>query len=76
MLQATLSFNLPEDSADHQTAIDGWKWKSLVREILDNLRQDLKYNSDNLSNEQLQILENMKTMIHSRLTEENLSVND
>lgn len=75
-MTANLTFNLPEDSTDHQTAIDGWKWKSLVREILDNLRQDLKYNSDNLSPEQLRILENMKTMIHSRMTEENLSIND
>lgn len=75
-MTATLTFNLPEDSADHQTAIDGWKWKSLVREILDNLRQDLKYNSDNLLPEQLRILENMKNMIHSRMTEENLSINN
>lgn len=74
MPQATLTFNLPEESAEHQTAIDGWKWRTVVDDILQNLRQDLKYNVENLTADQQKVLENMRGFIHQRLTEENLSL--
>jgi len=76
MPQATLTFNLnlPEESAEHQTAIDGWKWRTIVDDILQNLRQDLKHNPENLTADQQRVLENMRGYIHQRLTEENLSL--
>lgn len=74
MAQATLTFNLPEESVDHQTAIDGWKWRTIVDDILQNLRQDLKYNVENLTDDQQKVLENMRGFIYQRLTEENLSL--
>lgn len=74
MPQATLTFNLPEESAEHQTAIDGWKWRTIVDDILQNLRQDLKYNVDNLTPDQQKVLENMREYINQRLTEKNLSL--
>lgn len=71
---ATLTFNLPEESAEHQTAIDGLKWRTVVDDILQNLRQDLKYNVENLTADQQKVLENMRGFIYQRLTEENLSL--
>lgn len=73
---ASLTFNLPEESSEHQMALDGWKWKAIVSAILDNLRQDLKYNAENLSSEQLKILEKMRELIVNIATEENLSIYD
>lgn len=73
---ASLIFNLPEESAEHQMALDGWKWKAIVSAILDNLRQDLKYNAENLSGDQLKILEKMRELIVNMAEKENLSIYD
>lgn len=75
-MTAQLTFNLPEESAEHQMALDGWKWKAIVSAILDNLRQDLKYNVGNLSNGQIDILEKMRKLIVDMAEEENLSIYD
>jgi len=42
-MTATLTFNLPEESVEHQTAIDGQLWKSLVWELDQTLRNTVKY---------------------------------
>lgn len=73
-MTAQLTFNLPEESAEHQTAIDGWKWRTIVDDILQNLRQDLKHNVENLTADQQRVLENMRGYIYQRLTEDNLSL--
>lgn len=73
-MTATLTFNLPEETSEHQTAIDAYKWRMIVDDVLANIRQDLKYNSDNLTPEEQNTLENMHKFIYRRLGEENLSL--
>ncbi len=73
-MTAQLTFNLPEESAEHQMALDGWKWKTVVEEILNNIRQDLKYNPEKLTADQQKILENLREFIHQRLEDENLAL--
>lgn len=73
-MTATLTFNLPEETSEHQTAIDAYKWRMIVDDVLANIRQDLKYNSDNLTPEEQKTLENMRKFIYRRLGEENLSL--
>jgi hypothetical protein len=70
-MKATLEFELPQDSGEHQTALDGWKWRMIVNETLENLRHDLKYNSD-LNSETVRNLESVRAFIFQRMTEENL----
>ena len=41
-MKAILEFNLPEESEEHQIALDGWKW----REVLQLLDQSWKYRDD------------------------------
>ena len=72
-MTAALTFNLPEESVEHQDAIDGYKWKSVVNRTLEEIRNELKYN--NLSEETDRKLEQMRACIFSWLAEENLSVN-
>ena len=71
-MTASLTFNLPEESTEHQDAIDGWKWKSVVNRTLEQIRNELKYN--NPSEETGKMLEQMRACIFSWLAEENLSV--
>jgi hypothetical protein len=70
-MKAILEFELPQDASEHQTAIDGWKWRMILNDVLENLRQDLKYNN-NLNSETAKALENMRGFIFQRMTEENL----
>lgn len=70
-MKAILEFELPQDASEHQTAIDGWKWRMILNDVLENLRLDLKYNN-NLNPETAKSLENMRAFIIQRMTEENL----
>jgi hypothetical protein len=70
-MKATLEFELPQDASEHQTALDGWKWRMILNDILENLRQDLKYNN-NLNSETAKTLESLRGFIFQRMTEENL----
>lgn len=49
-MKALLRFDLPEELEEHQTALDGWKWKAAVEEMGEYLRSKLKY--EDLSDEQ------------------------
>ena len=73
-MTAQLTFLLPEESAEHQMALDGWKWKTVVEEILNNIRQDLKYNPEKLTADKQKILENMRGFIHQCLEDESLAL--
>jgi hypothetical protein len=72
-MKATLEFELPQDAFEHQTAIDGWKWRMIVNDISENLRTDLKYNN-NLHHEAAKNLESLRSFIFQRMTEENISL--
>ena len=75
MPQATLTFQLPEEDGEFFKAANGWKWRMIVNEILDNIRQDVKYSQDT-TEEQKRVLESMKTFIHGRMSEEGLLLDD
>jgi len=75
MPQATLTFQLPEEDAEFSQATNGWKWRMIVSEILENIRQDVKYSQDT-TEEQKKVLENMRSFIFGRMTEENLSLDE
>lgn len=71
-MTATLTFNLPEEAEDHQTAIDGWKWKQVIREMDELLRSKVKYGNDFVfPNETLTFA---RQAIHDLMTEYNLSL--
>ena len=42
-MRATLQFRLPEEEEEHQTALDGWRWKLVVDRMCQFLRSRLKY---------------------------------
>jgi len=45
-MTAALTFNLPEESEEHQVAADGWKWKTCVADLDQVFRDKLKYGHD------------------------------
>jgi hypothetical protein len=42
-MKAKLIFNLPEDTEDYETAVNGWKFKLVLGELDEHLRSKLKY---------------------------------
>ena len=75
MPQATLTFQLPEEDGEFSKATNGWKWRMIVNEILANIRQDVKYSQDT-TEEQKKVLENMRTFIFGRMSEEGLLLDE
>ena len=75
MPQATLTFDLPEEDVEFSHASNGWKWRMIVGEILDNIRQDVKYSQDT-TEEQKKVLENMRSYIFGRMSEEGLLLDE
>ena len=42
-MKARLEYDLPEDALDFRTAADGWRWRHVVEEMDNKLRDRLKY---------------------------------
>lgn len=43
-MEATLKFTLPEEDREFRVAQDGWKYRAIIEELGQWLRDDLKYN--------------------------------
>jgi predicted nucleotidyltransferase len=59
--KATLTFNLPEERYEHEVAINGHKWKSIVYELSILLRNKLKHGNDYKTPDEA--LEDIKTTL-------------
>lgn len=62
-----LEFNLPEEQEEMQTAIDGSKWKSVVWEINNYLRNKIKY-------EEKEEFEPIREQLSQLISDSNLSL--
>ena len=45
-MKAILEFTLPEETDEHELAVNGWKWQMILRQIDDKLRSRLKYETN------------------------------
>jgi hypothetical protein len=63
---ATLQYALPYEAEEHQTAIDAMRWRMVVGELDEYLRNRLKYESDQLPIDAHDALE----AVRARLLEE------
>lgn len=55
-MKATLEFSLPEETEQHQLALNGWKYETAIDEYFNWIRAELKYN-DQLTEEKAEWLE-------------------
>lgn len=75
MAKVILEFDTNEEAEDIRCALDGWKWKTLVFEIDQMLRNKLKYPSETISNELYTELEKLRNEIQELVSDSNLSIN-
>jgi hypothetical protein len=52
-MKATLEFNLPEESEEHNSAINGWKYQLILEEIFNYLRRQEKIGNTHLNIEDI-----------------------
>ena len=70
---ATLTFNLPEESEEHQAALDGQKWKTAMHDLDQHFRDKLKYGHSLTTASET--LEYARQIIYEVLVTEGLSLN-
>jgi multidrug efflux pump subunit AcrA (membrane-fusion protein) len=69
-MKATLEFNLPEESEEHQLAVHGAQWRAVVSELAEELRRRLKYES--LDPKSAEAVESIRTKLFEILEDEGL----
>lgn len=74
MPQATLTFNLPEESEEHLCAVNAFKWKSVVSSLDNYLREQFKYGHSFKTPDEA--LEKVRQTLFDILNEEGLSIYD
>ena len=74
MPTATLVFNLPEEREDHLCAVNAFKWKSVVSDLDNHLREQLKYGHSFKTPDEA--LEKTRQALFDILNEEGLSIYD
>jgi hypothetical protein len=73
-MEAILKFNLPEETDEFNSALNGWRWKIVVAEFDAYLRTQLKYKSDNYSDSELELIENLRETLHQTIEESGVSL--
>ncbi len=72
-MNATLSFNLPEDQESFELAINAGKWYDILWELDNELRNHIKYNPTDLSNKTLDVYDEVRERIYKLMAENNLT---
>ena len=72
-MKAILEFNLPEDDHEFQMATGGSKFHSVLWDMDQYLRGKIKYAPDNMSDEELNALEQCRSQLHEFMVSYNVS---
>jgi hypothetical protein len=72
-MEAILKYNLPEETEEFQTSVNGHKYKWVIQEIERYLRSEVKYNNT-LSNDTCNAFELVRDKIREELIENNISI--
>ena len=75
-MKVTLEFNLPDQQERFDNLMNGAKWKYVVRELDESMREQLKWNSQNLDESQLLVVRQMRSILLEYLEQENLRLHE
>jgi hypothetical protein len=71
-MEAILKFNLPEDQAELNSALDGYKWELALRKLDQYLRTNTKYAPDSFHDEKVKALYETRDELHRIMNSYNL----
>lgn len=72
-MKAILEFDLPEDKFEFDMAATAGKWAFAMWDLDQHLRSELKYGSDNWSEEKFQAYEELREKLREYLSNHGLS---
>jgi len=75
-MKVTIEFNLPDQQEKFDSFINGAKWKYVVREVDEYMRELIKWNSENLDESQLLVVRQIRSMLFLYLEQENLRIDE
>lgn len=80
MPELLLKFNLPEESIEMETAVNGSKWKNIVWNLDQKLRSVVKYRSSIIDPQkeatecEIEVADELREVIRNMLQEESLNL--
>ena len=75
-MKVAIEFNLPDQHERFDSLMNGAKWKYVVREIDEYMREMLKWNTENLDESQLLVVRQVRSMLLQYLEQENLRLHE
>ena len=74
-MKAILEFNLPEDNEEFDLAVNGNKWRDAMYDLDQWLRGKIKYNNDEYTDAEEEILQLVRDQLHEALHENSTTFN-
>jgi hypothetical protein len=74
MSKAILEFNLPEDQYDFEQAVNASKYRTILWDLDQFLRNKTKYASDETTEEQLTAYYELRDELHKLMEEHNVTL--
>lgn len=68
-MKAIFQFNLPEDAQEYETTLNADKYHSIIWDFKQYLRNRTKYNTDDLTQEQYELLEDIRQQFHELISD-------
>lgn len=73
-MKATIKFKLPDDQDAYEDCMNGGKWKYVIRETDEYMREILKWNNEDLDESQLLVVRQIRSMLLQYIEQENLNL--
>jgi hypothetical protein len=73
-MKAILEFNLPEDSSEFDSAVNGEKWSLAMWELSQWLRSQTKHAAEGMSDDTYKAFEDTRDKLYEILNEEGLKL--
>ena len=73
-MEAILKYNLPDDQAEFQMAMDAGKMHSVLWDMDQWLRAQIKYAPDEMSQEKYEAFEECREKLHDLMVENNVDL--
>lgn len=73
-MKAKLTFNLPEDNYDYRIANNASKYLYILEELDGWMRNQSKYNSDGLNNDEREGINRAREYLHSLLKDNDIDL--
>jgi len=71
-MNGTLTFNLPEEQIEFETAVNAYKYRGIISELDTFLRNKLKYSE--LTDEEYKVYDTVRQQLWNEINNENLDI--